>query len=555
MNALRGLMDTIRTHLGRLSPSQKLLIASLVVIVAMGLFLSAQYAGKRKMVELLAVDGQANMVSVLRGADINAEVRDGKVWVPPSERRLALATLAQGGQLPDDTTILFDSLIDRQKWTNSREQNQQLYLIALQNELGRVVAGFRGVRTAKVILDVPEARGLGLVVREPTASATVFTQSGRPLSQDAVDAIAGLIAGARAGLDLRNIRVIDGTNGRQYAARSEDEAHASTYLEHAAAVEGQMRTKLARLLGYIPGVIVAVTAQVDVTRSTIQSTDYKTAEQGGTVSLLGSETIQSSKESSRSGSAEPGLRSNATADINMGGPSGGSSFETKQSEASMENHVGSRVVSTIDPKGMPTRLVASINIPRSYVVAVLTGGSDEAEDPTPEQIDEKFDEIRQSIEQSIAPHLQTETSGGAVTAGVVTVSLIPVETPAATQAQQAGMLGGGGGMLALGGGLVEKVVIGLLAVVSLGLMIATVRKSSKPQDLPTPEELVGQPPRLESGEDLIGEVDESDMAMPGVEIGEEDVHQSRMLEQLKGLIGQDPNAAARLLNQWIAPDD
>lgn len=553
MNALRRIFETIRSQLGKLTASQKLLITSLAVIAVMGLFLSAQYAGKRKMVELLAVDGQADMVAVLQGANIKAEVRDGKVWVPPNERRLAMATLAQGGQLPDDTTILFDSLMDRQKWTNSREQNQQLYMIALQNELGRVVAGFRGVRSAKVILDVPEIKGIGLIVREPTASATVFTQTGRPLSQNTVDAIAGLIAGARAGLDLRNIRVIDGTNGRQYSARSEDEAHASTYLEHANAVEGQMRNKLARLLSYIPGVIIAVTAQVDVTRQTIQSTDYKNADEGGTVSLLKSETTQSSKETSPSSSAEPGLRSNATANINTGGTSGGGAFESKQSEAEMENHVGSRVVSTIDPKGMPTRLVASINIPRSYVVAVLAGGDDDAQDPSPEQIDEMFDEIRKAVEQSISPHLQTEA-----TAGVVTVSMIPIDALAGTEAQQAGMLGGiggGGGLMAFGGGLIEKVVIGLLAVVSLGLMIATVRKSGKREDLPAPVELAGQPPRLDSSEDLIGEVDESEMAMPGVEIDEDDIRQSRMLDQLRSMIGQDPGAAARLLNHWIAPDE
>jgi len=563
MDRLRLIFQRVRTQLGELSATQKLLLGSLGVIGLMALFLVSQYAGQRSYEDLMQADPDLEAVRFLRTQGINAEQVDGRVVVPSGTRRAALAAMAESGHLPDDTTLLFNSLVEQQSWTNSREQNEQLFLIALQNELARVIAGFGGVRSASVIIDDPQPTGIGRIVRDPTASATVFTQGGGPLRQPLIDAVAGLVAGARAGLRVENVRVINGSTGTQHRATSPDDAAASNYLEHVAAVEKAMHRKIQGLLGYIPGVIVAVTARVDIARENIQTTSYLPKDEGSQTELLVGETKSQAETAGAGGAAEPGLRSNAAADINRGG-SGGGGQTTSTSETSFENYVGQMVTQRFDPKGMPTSLVASVNVPRSFVVAAISGEDPENAPPDEQRIMEEFERIRQSIIESVSPHLNTGEGGSATlgagntdsgSTGVVKVSMIPADTGGMVEPEQAGLLGSGGGMLAMGDGLIETALLAVLSAVSLAMMVLMVRRAGKEAKLPSAEELVGIPPVLESDSELIGEVNESDGALEAVEVDESRMNRSKMLEQVGELIRQDPEQTSKLLHRWVAADD
>jgi flagellar biosynthesis/type III secretory pathway M-ring protein FliF/YscJ len=111
--------------------------------------------------------------------------------------------------------------------------------------------------------------------------------------------------------------------------------------------------------------------------------------------------------------------------------------------------------------------------------------------------------------------------------------------------------GSGGGVFGLPGGLIDKAILGALALTAVGLMISMVRKSGKTPDLPTAEELVGLPPALDAKSDLIGEADETDTPMAGIEVGEEEVHSQKVLEQVQELVEKTPDSAAKMLNRWI----
>lgn len=547
MDQVRRAFARIAAQLGKLETTHQLLIGSLAVIALMGLFLATRYAATPSKIPLLEADPQMEMVRVLRASDIAAEVRDGQVYVPPQSRRLALASLAQTGSLPDDTRILFGNLLENQKWTNSREQNQQLYQIALQNELSAVIAEMPGIRSARVLIDVPEAQGLGLVVREPTASATVATEGGRSLSQSQVDAIAHLISGAQSGLDVASVRVI--ANGRRHIASGDDQLLATTYLEHAAAVEKRLRQKLMDLFGYIPGVIVEVTAHVDVAREDVQMTSYL-PESEGSVQMLSRERVESTSQSDHAGGGEPGLRSNVAASVNAGSRGPATRSEKSESEAEFENRFGSQVTRRHDPKGMPTRLVASIRVPKAFVIEAAkldVGGEDH---PGEEAVERAWEALRRGIESDVRPHLQTEKAPGEVS-----VSMIPVAMPMGEMPQQAGVLGGVGEVIREGGGMVQSIALVALAAASVGLMLMMVRRAGRTPQMPGAQELVGIPPPLSAPEDLLGDVSEGDEAIMGLEINEGDVEKAKMLEQITEMIRQSPEASASQLKRWINPDD
>lgn len=562
MGRLEQSLKTIREQLKHLTSTQKMLVMSLGVILLMTLFLVSQYAGQQTMVALMpgAVDAQQQAaIEFLQINNIEHSVRNGEVFVPPDRKHSVLAIMGERGQLPDDTTVLFNNLIDKQSWTMPESQRRQLNTIALQNELSRVISHFRGLKSAVVIIDSSERPGLGSAARLPTASATVFTQDGSSLSQSTVDAIAHMIAGAKAGLAVANVRIIDGSTNQQRRARSEDDAIAGAYIEYAGKIEKRYREKLLSMLGYIEGVIVAVTAHVDVRRSTTDS-NRVLAQGDGTQVLAEHETESERTETGASRAAAPGVRSNTGLDIASAG-SRGSTFRETNSETSLKVLPGTQRKRTIDPGGMPTRVNATINVPRSYFVRLWRQGpgADATADEQPDEgalrpvVDQEIQRIRQSVEPIVAVKAEGDQ------ASVVVVSMTP-DPPlgvggvgGASGFTPAGATAGGmGGMLA--SGLIKTVGLGSLALVSVGLMALSLRKASRRIDLPSAEELVGLPPALAAESDLVGEVDEVDSALAGLELSEEDISSRKMLEQVQEIVDERPAEAASILKAWIHPE-
>src|SRR6185369_7622856 len=106
MEQLRVVLATVRKYLGQLSPSQKLLIGSLCVIVVMVLFLVSQYAGHTDTIALLPGQppaDQARAKAVLEPTAFKHTEVNGVVMVPVEQRVAALAVVGQAGKLPSDS--------------------------------------------------------------------------------------------------------------------------------------------------------------------------------------------------------------------------------------------------------------------------------------------------------------------------------------------------------------------------------------------------------------------------------------------------------------------
>ncbi len=570
MEQIRQALAAIKAQAGRLTPTQKMLMASLAVLLAMTMFLVTQYAGRRELVELMpgaAPEGAAQAVEFLRASNIEHAVREGRPFVAPDRKYAVLAQMTQQGRLPSETTLMFDALAEGQSWMLSADQRRQNYLLALQNELAAVIGEMDGVRKAAVIIDSPPPGGLGMSARKATASAVVFSYSG-PLRQNAVDAIAGLIAGAVSGLDIADVRVIDGATNRQLRARTEDGLVASDYLELLEKYEERFRQKLLDALVYIPGVIVAVNAQVDVRRTQLSETRYMPSGEG-TVGLLSREGSTERNQSQSPSGAEPGVRPNTGADLTRGGGRA-EQFTESESDGEFENRFGETSTQTFDPRGMPTRVNATVNVPRSYFVErwrraqpSAVGAEAEGDAAAPEPTEEQIQPLVQSeidrIRAAVEPLVDTTSELGG-TAGAVVVSMIP-DAPGLIMGLSdplgSGSSGGAGGLMdgAVSPGLVRNLALGALAVGALGVMAMILRKAGRRQALPSAEELVGIPPALRHNLDVFGEADEADANLTGVELTDTDVETRKKFEQVADLVRDKPQEAAFVLGRWIKQEE
>jgi len=562
MDQLQRTLRTIREQLVKLSATQRLLIASLLVLLVMTMFLVSQYAGSKTYVDLLPVSATAEQVEeasrFLSDRNIEHRVAEGRPQVAPERRRAIIAQMGQAGALPGDTSMLFADLIDKQSWTMSGSQQRQLYNIALQNELAGVIGQMRGITGASVIIDAPERRGIGAAVQQPTASVTV-QHSGQSLSQDTVDAVASIVAGAKAGLEITNVVVVDGASNRQRRARSEDSMASGTYLELQTKFEKLYRERLYETFGYIEGVMISVSAQVDATRQVLNRTEILPPGQG-TVSAPALERERTLEQRQAARSGEPGVRSNAGLDIATGG-GGGPEVTESETTAELETRFGTQSETVHDPRGRPTKLSATISVPRSHVVREYEmAQGEEAEAPDAAALDQFFAGVRDRIESDAMTLLALRTAEGEDVPGAVAVSMIPDPAPAAAQAGGGlgGTLGLGGGGGGVGGilasGWIKTAVLGGLAAVSLGLMAMALKKAGRRPDLPSAEELVGIPPALDQDGDVLGEAEEAQAALSGIELSDEDMQRKQMLDQVATFVKDSPEDAATLFQRWMVTE-
>jgi flagellar M-ring protein FliF len=565
MEALRRTFATIQKQLGSLSGAHKVIVGCACVIVLLALALVVVLGGRPTRVELLPGATQEDQQRAKAHLDTlgieTAWDSAGRLVVPQKDAARASSVLARSNLLPNDKALYFENLLARQSWMNSRQVNDQAFRIALENELARMVGDINGVESARVRIDIPEVRGLGAGVRTPKASVTAKSADGRALSQGVVDAIAGVVEGSIAGLRLEHVTVIDAGSGAKRSVTTDASSSPTLAMEHAAKVEAQTSRKLQELLAYIPGVVVAVTASVDVTRSTAQVQSYLPSGQGSVaIEKKTSEVTTSSSESS--GAAAPGVQANQTADITRSGA--GSGTASKSAEETVENEVriGSRTETIIDPRGQSTSVAVSVNVPTGYVSRLLESGG--ASKPDAKAVRDHFDqEVRPSIVAVLQPHLRAMVSQAhaslppqqlkAMIEESISVSLVPGDIPADT-VQAAGILsslGGASGGVGGLGGLIEKGVLAVLALFAVGFMAMLVRRSGKRAETPTAEELVGLPPALETVGDVVGEADEGEAALAGIEVNESEMEAAKRLEQVGEMVGSNPDAAARLVRRWI----
>lgn len=566
MDQLQRVLDQIKTHLGGLGASQKLLIGSLLVTLLMAFFVVSQYAGKREYVELMPVASpelQQKCIAFLRANNIDFQPKDGKVLVPADKQHYVLAQMSEGGVMPSDASLLFGNLAEKTTWSMPPDQARTQHTIALQNELARVIAEFRGIKAASVFIDAPAPKGLGAAVRTPTATATVFTDDGRPITQDTVDAIANLVASSKSGLRVAEVRVIDGSSNRQHRARSEDDMIASTHFEHTLRVETRVREKLLDLLAYIDGVVVAVNAHVDVSQRRTESERFLPQGQG-TLSMPRTESATERREVGGSGPAEAGVRPNTSLDIARGLNTQPTFTET-QTDSEFENFPGVEKVQTVDPRGHPTRINATVNVPRSYFVRVWrqargAPAADQQEDPADADLLPVVEAERQRIVSGIAPLVETAEEGR-MTPGVVVVSMIP-DSSRGGHGGSGGGGGGepgagfvGGGVSILASGLLKTAALGGVALIALGMMAMALRKSGKVAKLPTAQELVGVPPAIATDADMVGEADEAEAALAGIEMSDNELQLRKKVEQVTDMIKEKPADAARLIGRWVTAED
>ncbi len=536
----------LRAFMDGLTPSQKWLIGAISIILVFTLFFVLQYAAKPQLVPIstYASDRRDEVITRLTSNGIDVDDSQQQLRVSPTQLNEANALLAEHELMANDTSKAFKDLILRQSPWLSPQQNQQAYMLAQQQVLSRIIAKMRGVKSADVMISMPEHKSFGRTMVRPSASVNVVMQGAGGVDRPLVEAVAGLVSGAVAEMRPTDVAVVDALAGRSFTVDSADHVSADRKLADLAKLESYYVSKLRDMLSYIPGVVVAVNVRTDaVVKRTLHKIELEETEP------LLSERDKEMVTDSPAVAGAPAARSNTQADIEAGSARGSKST-TSESEKQFGQKQPILSDHSIESGHNTKEINVSVAIPRSYLVNRHKADNPEAENaPDDAALQPMVDLLVKEVENLLAPQVKTDQATSVVQATVVHDSAV---TLAAYQAELDAK--GVGGMLS--GSSATYVSLGVLVLLSLAIMLGMVRRATKSPALPTAEELAGIPPALpEDDEELIGEVAEHDASMTGVEVNDGDLRLQQLADQITSLISENPEESAQLFNRWVRPED
>ncbi len=156
-----------------------------------------------------------------KGVQYEIRANGTQILVPENQMlKLRLDMAALG--IPNKGSIVGYEIFDKGEafGTSNFIQNVNL-LRALEGELGRTIASFQNIDSARVHLVVPKRELFQRDKQAPTASVVVRMRGSAKLNKEEVNSISNLVATAVPGLDISKITIVD-NKGRSLKAGASD---------------------------------------------------------------------------------------------------------------------------------------------------------------------------------------------------------------------------------------------------------------------------------------------------------------------------------------------
>jgi flagellar biosynthesis/type III secretory pathway M-ring protein FliF/YscJ len=524
MDFLRKMISSTRAHLTGLETSQKLAIGLCVVVMGGALIWMFQWSGQAEWVPVLPgqlwSEEELDSAKKILSAD-QYKVSGRQLLVPASQRQAIRSKLGQSGALPHDTRMGFESLMKETSPWKSQTQQSREWGVAYGNQLAMDLEGWKGVRSAQVILQMPKRRGLGSKAARPSASVSIGLASGSAVDRGFVRAIAHFVGGA-TGIPPEGVQIVDTNTHKSHRVHGPGSPLGDDLLEVRRQKEQYFQEKIEQLLG-ISGVRVTVFAELETDR---RRETERTPTEGKSIEKR--ETKEEMTENRKPSATDPGVQPNTSVALSTPGQ-----------------------VEESDTLGALKNLTASINVPRGYLASIFQRQPEnEGKTPTDKDIDaiseKEFEKIRKLVLKAIGSVDEKTVAVDWFDGSMIHLAAMggvpgPIEAGSMTGVFKAyGRQGG----------------LALLAVVSLLMLVIMVRRGpgsalrsrDRHPALAGPQEELDV---LSSGVETIGEAAVSETAMEGREVDESTIETEQKVGQVASLVRDDPEMAAKLIQKWI----
>jgi flagellar M-ring protein FliF len=570
-------MDFLKSQFGRLpqqfnqlNASQKMLSVALLAIMAMTLMMWGRYAGTAEMEPLLDQDLSAEdfgrIARDLRDRNIPFTPSGSRILVPADRRYEVLASLGYDQALPKDMSSAFTELMAKMdNPLNSPEKTAMIQNEAKQLTLAEIIRKFPKVAAARVVIDSAQRRAFNNPV---TARASVFInmKSGAQADGRLVDAAADLVCGSVAGLQRSDVKVIVDGISRLFTADDGSAGGATiggrSWMERVMEAEQYYGNMLAKGLSVYDNPIVHVSVRPKDESSEIKEEKFDPKSSVSKESESETET-QTVAGANRAAGGDVGVNPNTGSNQRMSiaggngsGGDGGGTFEKTRTKT--ENRFGSSQKITRNPAGSVDIMSASVGLPRSFFIKAYKVQTRSDKEPGDAVLNDFMKAETDRVKTLVQTWLTLAPEKITVEAYTDIVPLAAETTAPVTS-----------GVSMLVGGHAKEIALGALAVISLFMVSMMVRKGAPTLAVAggamlggaggaagaTVDTMLATTTAGGSGraarEEAATEVAEGRGALDGVELDSEAVRSQQVVEQVSGLVKENPDSAAAMIKRWM----
>jgi flagellar biosynthesis/type III secretory pathway M-ring protein FliF/YscJ len=547
MEFLKAQLTRVQEQLAGLSASQKMLTASLVAIMVMTVLFWSHWAAEPEMEALLpnqslTTDDISSIVHTLDAQAIPHSVVGDKVMVPADRKLEILAELGYSQALPRDFNNAFDDLVLKQSnIMDAPDKTAHLYLEAKNRTLAMVIGRFPGVASASVMIDPTMEPGFNGAGIQKSAGVSIITRrDGKSNPKKIAESAADLVSGAEAGLLRSKIRIVMDGAPVQISDRDGDGMMAGNDIVDAINMaENVYRDKILKQFGDISGLMVSVTVKLN-TASTLTNSVTADPKQVVSTPKSNEERTTETPIGAAGGGQDPGTVANGSLSVQPSSAAGaGASATTSDTKIAFDTLIPTTSTTTRKGPGDFTAQSASIRVPRSHFInawKIVNPGKDPDEATLSASIEAELANIRKQVKGCTGIENDDGVIVAEYTDAPVDASAPSMAVPSAVTTTLAGYS--------------KEIGVGLLAVVSLFMVLMMVRKGVPAPTLVVAAETT-EPNSLNPNEMLAGEVGDSNAMLDAVELDDSAVKSQQMLDQVQQMVQTNPDAAATLVKRWM----
>ncbi len=326
----------------------------------------------------LDIKDSNQIIAKLDSANIPYKLRaNGTQIFVPSDKALRMRmSLAQEG-LPSGGSVGYE-IFDRSEAVGSSSFVQKINrLRALEGELARTISSMVQVRSARVLLVMPERQLFSRDKQVASASVVIQTYRGTLMSSSQVLAIQHLVAAAVPGLKPARISIVDGRGNLLARGTKDDDtpqAAARNSSEMRQAYENRLARKIETIIGRSLGmgkVRAQVTAAMDFDRITIAKEDYDPDRRVvRSIQTTEEKSVEKNTTGNKPVTAGGNLRRTGA---QANGSVNGSSRENTKTKERVNYEITKTVRNQVRISGIVKRLSVAVLIDGTYTTPAATG--------------------------------------------------------------------------------------------------------------------------------------------------------------------------------------
>ena len=381
MSALRGF------GLGRLAALAGIGIGLAAALVALTMNIGTQ--PKALLYSNLDLKEASAVVQALEQANINSEAQgDGSTILVPRDEVASTRLMIASKGLVSSGSIGYE-IFDQGATLGQTDFVQQLNRQrALEGELARTIRSLDGVTSVRVHLNLPRRQLFEEEAQAASASVTIGV-GGRKPSDDQVQAVQNLVAGAVPGLKAEQVAVID-QHGKTLSAGGDASMAGKMADDRKSEVERRLAARIKELVEGVVGpgrARVEVTADIDMARVTEQKESFDPDGQVVRSEQTGEEQASENDPNSADTVSAAGNIPGAT----TGAAGGANSSRTGRTDSTTNYEISKTVTTEVREPGTVKKISVAVAV--DGVTAVAKDGKLGAYTPRSDAEMQRLDEL------------------------------------------------------------------------------------------------------------------------------------------------------------------